>query len=400
MRPEAGAPQGGSPMITVEHLSKRFGDVTVLGDVTVEIKKGEVISIIGPSGSGKSTFLRCLNLLERPSGGSIHIEGVDILDRKSDVAKIRQKMNMVFQSFNLFAHLSVLDNLTLAPIRLRGMDRRAAESRAMDLLRLVGLAEKAAGFPDELSGGQKQRVAIGRCLAMEPQIILLDEPTSALDPTTVSEVLAVIRRLARDGMTMAIVTHEMNFARDVSNRVLYMDEGRIYEEGTPEEIFEHPKYEKTRAFINRIRSFTRRLSSPDFDLYAMNAEIEAFCEKHILPMKTRQDLLLLIEEVVEIYAPYLRTTVLDLKISYSEKNDSLEVVLETGGEPVNPLDPGRLPDELGLSIIRNLTESIDYVRVNDRNRVSLQLKELPPEKRHLLHATESRSVLPAAVALS
>ena len=378
-------------MITVEHLSKRFGDVTVLRDVSVEIKKGEVISIIGPSGTGKSTFLRCLNLLEQPSGGSIHIDGVDLLDRRSDVAKIRQKMNMVFQSFNLFAHLSVLDNLTIAPIKLRGIDRQAAEAKAMELLRLVGLAEKAADFPDELSGGQKQRVAIARCLAMEPQIILLDEPTSALDPTTVSEVLAVIRRLARDGMTMAIVTHEMDFARDVSNRVLYMDEGRIYEEGTPEEIFEHPKYEKTRAFINRIRSFTRRLTSPDYDLYAMNAEIEAFCEKHILPRKTRQDLLLLVEEVLQIYVPYLRTTVLDLQISYSEKNESLEVVLETPGEPVNPLEPGRLPDELGLSIIRNLTESIDYKRVDERNRLRLRLKELSLDRRRPQRAIESRS---------
>ncbi len=361
-------------MIAVEHLSKRFGDVTVLRDVSVEIEKGEVISIIGPSGTGKSTFLRCLNLLEQPSGGSIHIDGIDILDRKSDVAKIRQKMNMVFQSFNLFAHLSVLDNLTIAPIKLRGLDRQAAESRSIELLRLVGLAEKAGDFPDELSGGQKQRVAIARCLAMEPQIILLDEPTSALDPTTVSEVLAVIRRLARDGMTMAIVTHEMDFARDVSNRVLYMDEGRIYEEGSPEEIFEHPKYEKTRAFINRIRSFTRRLTSPDYDLYKMNAEIEAFCEKHILPKRTRQDLLLLVEEVLQIYAPVLRTTALDLTIGYSEKNESLELVLETGGEPANPLDPDRLPDEFGLSIIRNLTAAIEYGRVNDQNRLSLRLK--------------------------
>jgi polar amino acid transport system ATP-binding protein len=384
-------------MIAVEHLAKRFGDLTVLGDVSVEITKGEVISIIGPSGSGKSTFLRCLNLLERPTAGSIRIDGVDILDRKSDVPKIRQKMNMVFQSFNLFAHLSVLDNLTLAPIRLRGMDRGAAESRSMELLRLVGLAEKAAHFPDELSGGQKQRVAIARCLAMEPQIILLDEPTSALDPTTVSEVLAVIRRLARDGMTMAIVTHEMGFARDVSNRVLYMDEGRIYEEGTPEEIFERPKYEKTRTFINRIRSFTRRITSPDYDLYAMNAEIEAFCEKHILPKKTRQDLLLLVEEVLQIYAPYLPTTALDLRIGYSEKDESLEVVMETAGEPVNPLDPDRLPDQLGLSIIRNLTDSVAYGRVNDRNRLSLRVKQLPPEQRHILRARDGRSAPPAAV---
>ncbi|MDD5033767.1 MAG: amino acid ABC transporter ATP-binding protein, partial [Methylococcaceae bacterium] len=243
-------------MIKIEHLSKKFGDLIVLKDITTEIKTGEVVSIIGPSGTGKSTFLRCLNLLENPSGGSIHIDGVDILDKKTDVAKIRQKMNMVFQSFNLFSHLSVLENLTIGPIKLKRMSQEDAQQKAMELLRLVGLAEKADSYPNELSGGQKQRVAIARCLAMEPQIILFDEPTSALDPTMVSEVLSVIRRLVRDGMTMAIVTHEMDFARDVSSRVLYMDEGIIYEEGAPERIFDDPQNEKTRAFINKIRSYT------------------------------------------------------------------------------------------------------------------------------------------------
>src|SRR5205814_1772214 len=195
-------------------------------------------------------FLRCLNLLDRPTGGSIFIDGIDVLHRRTDVSKVRQKMNMVFQSFNLFAHLSVLDNLTIAPIKLRGVPRDVAARKALDLLRLVGLGEKASNFPDELSGGQKQRVAIARCLAMEPEIVLFDEPTSALDPTMVSEVLSVIRRLARDGMTMAIVTHEMEFARDVSSRVFYMDEGLIYEEGTPEQIFERPQKAKTKAFIH------------------------------------------------------------------------------------------------------------------------------------------------------
>ena len=220
-------------MIQVEHLSKRFGDLEVLKDVNAEIRRGEVVSIIGPSGAGKSTFLRCLNLLDRPTGGSIRIDGVDILDARTDVPKVRQKMTMVFQSFNLFPHLTVLENLTVAPRRLRGLDRRAADRKAHDLLRQVGLAEKATQFPDELSGGQKQRVAIARCLAMDPEVVLFDEPTSALDPTMVREVLAVIRRLAKDGMTMAIVTHEMDFARDVSNRIFYMDEGLIYEDGTP-----------------------------------------------------------------------------------------------------------------------------------------------------------------------
>jgi polar amino acid transport system ATP-binding protein len=362
-------------MIKVEHLSKKFGDLVVLKDINIEIKKGEVISIIGPSGTGKSTFLRCLNLLDRPSGGSIYIDGVDMLDPKTDVPRIRRKMNMVFQSFNLFSHLSVLENLTIGQTRLLGMGKEDAKQKSRELLRLVGLAEKAESFPDELSGGQKQRVAIARCLAMDPEIILFDEPTSALDPTMVSEVLSVIRRLARDGMTMAIVTHEMDFARDVSNRVLYMDDGLIYEEGTPEQIFENPQREKTRAFINRIRSFNYRIGSPDYDLYAMNAEIEAFCEKQILSRKTRHNVLLLFEELLQIYNPLLTSTLLDLTLAYSEKKERLELVCESMGEAVNPLDKNLLPDELGLTIINNLAESIDYRRVNDKNRLTLMMKK-------------------------
>ncbi|MGZ5029148.1 MAG: amino acid ABC transporter ATP-binding protein [Methylobacter sp.] len=362
-------------MIKIEHLSKKFGDLVVLKDISTEIKTGEVVTIIGPSGTGKSTLLRCLNLLEVPSGGSIYINGVDILDKKTDVAKIRQKMNMVFQSFNLFSHLSVMENLTLGPIKLQRLSEQEAQARALELLRLVGLAEKAGNYPDELSGGQQQRVAIARCLAMEPEIILFDEPTSALDPTMIREVLSVIRRLAKEGMTMAIVTHEMDFARDVSNRVLYMDEGLIYEEGTPEQIFEHPQKEKTRAFINRILSYTRRITSPDYDLYAINAEIEAFCEKQILPKKTRNNLLLLVEELLQIYAPYLGSIVLDMTITYSEKNDRLELICESTGEQANPIESASLTDELGLMIIRNLTESIDYQWINGKNRLQFLIKK-------------------------
>jgi len=365
-------------MIKIEHLSKKFGDLVVLKDITTEIKTGEVVTIIGPSGTGKSTLLRCLNLLEVPSGGSIYINGADILDKKTDVAQIRQKMNMVFQSFNLFSHLSVIENLTIAPIKLRGISEREAQEKALELLRLVGLAEKADSYPDELSGGQQQRVAIARCLAMEPEIILFDEPTSALDPTMIREVLSVIRRLAKEGMTMAIVTHEMDFARDVSNRVLYMDEGIIYEEGPPEQIFENPQKEKTRAFINRVRSYTCRISSPDYDLYAMNAEIEAFCEKQILPKKTRYNLLLLVEELLQIYNPYLRTVVLDMTITYSEKNERLEIICESTGDEGNPLENQSLTDDLGLMIIRNLTESIDYRWLNGKNRLQFLLKSNLP----------------------
>ncbi len=361
-------------MIKVEHLSKKFGNLVVLKDVTLEIREGEVISVIGPSGTGKSTLLRCINLLERPSGGSIFIDGVDILDAKTDVPKIRQKMNMVFQSFNLFAHLSVSGNLTIAPVKLLGKSKKEAEERAMSILTLVGLAEKADNFPDELSGGQKQRVAIARCLAMDPKIILFDEPTSSLDPTMVSEVLSVIRRLARDGMTMVIVTHEMDFARDLSNRVLFMDEGIIYEEGTPAEIFDNPQREKTRAFINRIRSINSHIASSKYDLYSIQAEIEAFCEKQILPMKTRQNLLSILDVLLNIYTPLLHTTTLDITVAYSEKNESVEVVLESGGEARNPLDKNFLPDSLAKSPVWSMINAIEYQRVESRNRVSLMLQ--------------------------
>ncbi len=359
-------------MIKVEHLSKHYGDLCVLKDVTVEIRKGEVVSIIGPSGTGKSTLLRCLNLLEQPSGGAIHIDGIDILDRGADVAKVRQKMNMVFQSFNLFAHLTALENLTLAPIKLKGLDRQAAQAKCMDLLRLVGLGEKADRYPSELSGGQQQRVAIARCLAMDPEVILFDEPTSALDPTMVSEVLSVMRRLAKDGMTMAVVTHEMEFARDVSNRVFYMDEGLIYEEGTPAEIFGSPRKEKTRAFVNRIRSYHYRILTPDFDRYAMNAEIETFCEKHILPRDTRYNLMLVIEEVLEILKPEFGRMPLELSVSYSEKTNAVEVVFERGGEQPNPLESDQ-PDDLGIKIIRSAAEAVDYQVADGRSRLVIRI---------------------------
>ena len=362
-------------MIKVEHLCKAFGDLVVLKDISIEIQTGEVISIIGPSGTGKSTFLRCLNLLDQPTGGSISIDGVNLLDAKTDVPKIRQKMNMVFQSFNLFSHLSVLENLTIAPIKLRGMSKKDADQKSIDLLKLVGLAEKAESYPDELSGGQKQRVAIARCLAMDPEIILFDEPTSALDPTMVSEVLSVIRRLAKDGMTMAIVTHEMDFARDVSNRVLYMDDGLIYEEGTPQQIFENPQKEKTRAFINKVRSFNYQISSPDYDLYAMNAEIEAFCEKQILQKKARHNLVLIVEELLNLYNPFLSSTILNITIAYSEKKESLEIVCESQGDALNPLAIELLPDQLGVTIIKALSETIDYQRIDDRNVVTVVVKK-------------------------
>ncbi|NTU58373.1 MAG: ATP-binding cassette domain-containing protein [Chlorobiaceae bacterium] len=360
-------------MIKIEHLSKNFGQLSVLKDVNIEIREGEVISIIGPSGSGKSTLLRCINLLERPSGGTINIDGVDILDPKTNVSKIRQKMNMVFQSFNLFDHLSVMENLTIAPIKLLGKNRTEAERKAIELLSLVGVAEKAENFPDELSGGQKQRVAIARCLAMEPQIILFDEPTSSLDPTMVSEVLSVIRRLAKGGMTMVIVTHEMDFARDVSHRVLYIDDGVIYEEGTPEQIFNNPVKEKTKAFINRIRSISYHITTPAYDIYTIHAEIAAFCEKQILPVKTRENLILIVEEMLKAYKPLLSSSPVDMTLAYSEKKESVELLFENRGAAFNALENAQAAEESGDSGVRDMTRSIEYQRLNDTNRLTMLL---------------------------
>ena len=239
-------------MISVKNLRKVFGENEALKGVSVEINKGDVMCIIGPSGSGKSTFLRCLNLLERPDGGQVIFDGDDLMDRRVNLNQHRQKMGMVFQQFNLFPHMTVLENLTCAPMMLKKVSREEAEKTAMDYLQRVGLADRADARPHQLSGGQKQRIAIVRALCMEPEVMLFDEPTSALDPEMVGEVLDVMKKLAERGMTMVVVTHEMGFAREVGNRVLFMDNGLIVEEGTPVEIFEHPKSERLRSFLSKV----------------------------------------------------------------------------------------------------------------------------------------------------
>lgn len=239
-------------LIRVEGLQKNFNGVEVLKGVDLTVYKGDVICIIGPSGSGKSTFLRCLNMLEKPSGGKIYFEGADLMDKHTDLNLHRQKMGMVFQQFNLFPHMTILENLTCAPVMLKKVTREEAEAKALDLLGRVGLRDRADSYPNQLSGGQKQRVAIVRALCMEPDVMLFDEPTSALDPEMVGEVLDVMKELARAGMTMAVVTHEMGFAREVSNRVIFLDDGIIMEEGSPAEIFGAPKSERLQSFLNKV----------------------------------------------------------------------------------------------------------------------------------------------------
>ena len=240
------------PLIRVQDLGKSFGSIHVLKGINVNIYKGDVVFVVGPSGSGKSTFLRCLNLLEEPTQGHIFFEGTDITDPKVNIDKHRQKMGMVFQQFNLFPHMDIMKNLTLAPMKLQGKSQQEAETEAMQLLERVGLADRAHAFPSQLSGGQKQRIAIVRSLCMKPDVMLFDEPTSALDPEMVGEVLSVMRDLAKEKMTMVVVTHEMGFAREVANRVMFMDEGYFMEEAAPEEFFGNPKNERLKSFLSKV----------------------------------------------------------------------------------------------------------------------------------------------------
>ncbi len=239
-------------IIETKQLKKSFGNVEVLKGIDLAVKKGEVVVIIGPSGSGKSTFLRCLNLLEVPTGGEIFFDGENLLDKKTNIDLHRRKMGMVFQHFNLFPHMTILKNMTIAPIKLLKLSKTEAEARAKELLKRVGLEDRADSYPSQLSGGQKQRIAIVRALCMEPDVMLFDEPTSALDPEMVGEVLEVMKDLAKSGMTMAVVTHEMGFAREVGDRVLFIDDGVIMEQGTPEEIFENPKNPRTKSFLSKV----------------------------------------------------------------------------------------------------------------------------------------------------
>ena len=332
-------------MITIKHLSKQYinpdGTVfKVLKDVNCEINPGEVISIIGPSGTGKSTFLRAINLLDPPTGGEILFDGENILAKGYPLNKLRQKMGMVFQSFNLFEHLSILDNVTFAPMKLHHLDRRQAEEEAMAMLRKVGMAEKADAMPSDLSGGQKQRVAIARCLAMHPEVILFDEPTSALDPTMVGEVLSVLRQLASEGMTMLIVTHEMKFARDVSTRIFFMNEGIIYEDGTPQQIFENPVHSATKAFVQRIRKAVFEVDGPDYDMLGVHSQMDAFCNKYHIADKgvaAGRIVDLVAEKVMPTAYPYT------LRLTYSELNDvaSLDVMKERlEASPLQGADAG------------------------------------------------------------
>ena len=346
-------------IIHIASLKKSYGTFDVLRDINIDVHKGEVISIIGPSGTGKSTFLRCLNLLETPTSGSILIDGQDILSQQADVPLLRRRMGMVFQSFNLFNGMSVLDNICLAPMQLLGKSREEAEKQAMELLQMVGLVERAGAMPDQLSGGQKQRVAIARALAMEPEILLFDEPTSALDPTMVSEVLGVMTRLARRGMTMIVVTHEMRFARQVSSRVLFFAEGIVYEDGTPDQLFEHPQRERTRQFIQQIHETVFNIESEHFDWFAMMSQMEQFCQQYNLSHQQITSVLHVVDESLTILNSNGRSIKpgTSLTLSYTEKDDTLQLIINSP-EAINKDVFDADSDDLAITILRNFCRDI------------------------------------------
>ena len=362
-------------LLEIEHLRKVYPGSTPISDLSLKVDEGEVISIIGPSGTGKSTLLRCINRLVQPTSGRVIFDGTEITDANCDIASVRRKMGMVFQQFNLFANRSILENVIEAPIRLRKVPAEEARTEGMALLRRIGLADKADNYPDELSGGQQQRVAIARAVAMKPRILLFDEPTSALDPAMVAEVLGLIRALARDGMTMLIVTHEMRFARDVSTRILYMDEGGIYEDGTPEQIFEHPVREKTRRFIRQLRVLPLTIdSTKPFDFLGALSTIDRFGVENMLPpVKTRHVQLIFEELVLQSIVPRLDRRgdgyPVEAVVEYSEADGKLSMSVKYGGGPFNPLS-----DALSLpaKVVTGIAAHAEY-RYADGNGLRIEV---------------------------
>ena len=350
-------------LLKIEHLKMAYTNVTPISDLSLDVEDGEVISIIGPSGTGKSTLLRCINQLVKPTSGKVIFDGTEITDPNCDIASVRRKMGMVFQQFNLFSNRSIIENVIEAPVRLLKQPAEEARATGMALLQRIGLADKANNYPDELSGGQQQRVAIARAVAMKPKILLFDEPTSALDPTMIAEVLGLIRALARDGMTMLIVTHEMRFARDVSTRILYMDEGGIYEDGTPEQIFDHPSREKTRLFIRRLRVLTFTIDSTrKFDFLGALSEIDRFgVENMISPMKTRHIQLVFEEMVLQSILPYLdrQDNGFPIKavIEHSEVDGKLSISIEYGGGRFDPLSDAQ---NLSVKMVKGIATHVKY----------------------------------------
>lgn len=372
-------------ILEVQGLSKAFGDLQVLSKVDLSVREGERIAIIGGSGCGKSVFLRCLNLLEVPDAGSITIGGQEITAPGADVDTIRRQMGMVFQKFHLFSHYNVLDNLCLAPTMLLGMERKEAEEKAMGLLNQVGLAAKARVLPGVLSGGQQQRIAICRSLMMDPKVLLLDEPTSALDPTMVAEVLAVIRMLAKQGLTMLIVTHEMKFAQEVSDRILFFADRGIYEQGTPKEIFEQPRRDKTIAFIRKHTFFSYEITRrSEFDLMQLQGGIWNFAEKYGIGASMAYQLQLSGEELIYEFwrGSFNDGEVVELRldITYAQAMDRIVVEVVSGGAAYDPFiaeseDDSEEMEHMGITLLKKRAAGFSYAYEEGKNRVRVEFIE-------------------------
>ena len=346
-------------MISVKNLCKSYDGLQILKDVNINFPDGSTTVIIGGSGCGKSTLLRCLNLLEKPDCGTIEIDGEDIVTAKN-VDKLRQKLGMVYQSFNLFSHLSVLENIILAPMKVKKISKEEAISKAYELLKMVGMENRAAHMPDQLSGGQKQRVAIARALAMEPEVMLFDEPTSALDPTMVDEVETVIKRLVDSGMTSIIVTHEMRFARNIASNILFLAEGGVYEEGSPDQIFDNPQKNLTRRFIYRSRMYEEALNKTDIDIYELCSRIRQYAIAYGLTRKQSKGIEYFCEELIY---PLIMFNNAVLRIIADENRNEYSITAEFKGLNKDPLSLECI-DELGLSIVKAYSSSLNSSCIN------------------------------------
>ena len=350
-------------MIELIHLEKKYEKVTPLKDVNAVINKGDIISVIGPSGTGKSTLLRCINMLDKPTAGKIIFDGEDITAPGYDITKARRRMGMVFQSFNLFGHLTIIENIMMAPVDILGKSKQEAYDTGMKLLDRVGLSGRELDYPDQLSGGQKQRAAIARTLAMDPEVILLDEPTSALDPTMIGEVKSVIRDLADSGKTMLIVTHEMNFARAICNRVFYMDQGGIYEDGSPEQIFERPEKELTRRFIRKLKVHEFDIANREFGFAAENDSLNRYCIENEIPSKIKYKIILVVEEIVQqMLFPEGDYFPIHIAVEYSAADLTATVTVTYGGDR---FDPAEGKNQLSYNMLKKMVQSFDYTYDED-----------------------------------
>lgn len=371
--------KGNKNMIELQHLQKKYPNSIPLKDVNVTINKGDVIAIIGASGCGKSTLLRCINMLDPPTSGKIIVSGEDITAKGYDLNRLRMKVGMIFQSFNLFSHQSVIENVMQPQMKLLGRSKQEAYDKAYSLLLAMGLSKQQFQFPDQISGGQQQRVAIARALAMDPDILLLDEPTSALDPTMVGEVETVIYELAKRGTTMLLVTHDMNFARNVSNRVFYMDEGGVYEDGTPEQVFGNPQREKTRRFIRRISSLTLNIVDGEFDYPKTISDIENFAARQGLDVRMGHKLQMIFEELCAIYFPKRagESFCASVVFEYNKENEAVILSIDHNAGEVSQEE---MLSDLSFLIVRRLVSELDQAVVEDesgaqKHRMTLIVRE-------------------------